>query len=453
MIKVKNIIVLLVLVALIAFGIYYFWVKESKEVRLTKELLSDTSEKYAEIDKYIVYGTHLNIEGMIDEKIYEDNIISAELIFKNIEDKIQTFKIEYEMSNDDKFTFYTSENINEGIDLESLKKGNYYAFIKIKEKNLNEKDDDEDIVTYYSLKNKTEYGNLEYYTITKNDKNNKIDIVFDALVLDEGKKDYMNIKIEETKLPEDVYDIVIDPGHGGKDGGAVTTYNGVEYAEKDITLDYGKDLKVALEELGLKVKLTRDGTNEEELGIYDMYGKGGRAVIPNEVKAKYTLSLHLNSAEYKMNAGGVEIYAPANAKLELAELLADNLVEYAKTSYSPNVTARVNDGVYVRNFSRYEIETSANSNKEAGYEPYDLTTDTPYLFMVREPGGIATNAYVDGRNELYGENPYYNSNMGVESYLIELGFMNSNSDFANILNNRNLYVEGIKQTFKNYLDL
>lgn len=453
MIKIKNVIVLFVLIFLIGYSVYYFFIKESKELRLTKSMLSNTSEKYAEIDKYVLYGTHLNIEGIIDEKIYEDNIISAELIFKNIENKTQTFEIEYEMSNDDKFTFYTSENINEGINLEKLKKGNYYAFIKIKEKNLNKKNDDEYIVTYYSLKNKTEYGDLEYYTITKNDKNNKIDIVFDKLVLDEGKKNYMNINIMETKLPEDIYDIVIDPGHGGKDGGAVTTYNGVNYAEKDITLDYAKDIKVALEELGLKVKLTRDGTNEEDLGIYDMYGKGGRAVIPNEVKAKYVLSLHLNSAEYKMNKGGVEIYAPSNAKLELAELLADNLVEYAKTSYSPNVTAKVKDGVYVRNFSRYEIELSNKSNEDAGYKPYDLTTDTPYLFMVREPGGIATNAYVDGRNELYGANPYYNSNMGVESYLLELGFMNSNSDFTNVLNNRNLYVEGIKQTFKKYLDL
>ena len=43
--------------------------------------------------------------------------------------------------------------------------------------------------------------------------------------------------------------------------------------------------------------------------------------------------------------------------------------------------------------------------------------------------------------------------MGVESYLVELGFMNSTSDFNNILNNKSLYIEGIKETFKIYLDL
>ena len=451
--KLSNLILLLIIIGVIGLFCYIFIFSESKEEKATRELFENTNKDYAEINKYIVYGTHLNIEGEIDKKLYEDNIISASLIFKTIDGKEETFDIEYELSEEDKFVFKTSDKINEGIDLENLKTGNYYVFIKIEEKNLNDDSKENNKINYYSMSNKTDYKNIEYYTITKNNKNNKIDILFDKTKLKDLSKNYMNILIEETKLPDDVYDIVIDPGHGGKDGGAVVNFNGEEYAEKDITLEYAKDLKKSLEGLGLKVKLTRDGTNEEELGIYDMYGRKGRAVIPNEVKAKFTLSLHLNSAEYKMSKGGIEIYSPSNAKLEFAKLLADNLVEFAKTTYSPNVTAKVDDGVYVRNYTKSEIENSKRSAEEAGYEPYDLTTDTPYLFMVREPGGIATNAYVDGRNTLYDENPYYNSNIGVESYLIELGFMNSNSDFNNILNNRDSYIDGIKETFKIYLDL
>jgi len=450
--SIKKLIILIIIIGGLGFGAYSYFNEESKKERATEKLFETVNKKQVEITKYIVYGTHLNIEGELDKKLYEDNILDAKLILKDLKNKTQEFDIEYELSNDDKFTFKTSDKINEGIDLEELKNGNFYFFLRITEKELNDKEKKEN-VEYYSLKNTTDYEDLEYYTITKNEKNNKIEILFGSRVRRGTEIGFMNVVGTETKLPDNVYDIVIDPGHGGKDGGAVATYNGKKYAEKDITLDYAKDLKTALEEVGLKVKLTRDGTNEEELGIYDMYGKGGRAVVPNEVKAKYTLSLHLNSAEYKMNKGGVEIYAPSNAKLELASLLADNLVEYAKTSYSPNVTYKVEDGVYVRNYSRSEIESSAESAKSAGRKPYKLTTDTPYLFMVREPGGIATNAYVDGRNTDYGKNPYYNSNMGVESYLVELGFMNSNNDLDNILNNRNLYVEGIKQTFKNFLDL
>ena len=36
-----------------------------------------------------------------------------------------------------------------------------------------------------------------------------------------------------------------------------------------------------------------------------------------------------------------------------------------------------------------------------GYEPYPITTDTPYQYTIREVGGIATNAYADGRNKTY----------------------------------------------------
>ena len=73
--------------------------------------------------------------------------------------------------------------------------------------------------------------------------------------------------------------------------------------------------------------------------------------------------------------------------------------------------------------------------------------------MIRETGGIATNAYVDGRNKEYGKNYYYDSNRGTETYLIELGFMNSNADITNIINNKELYVEGIKKSFQNFLNL
>lgn len=66
----------------------------------------------------------------------------------------------------------------------------------------------------------------------------------------------MNVKSKECELPEDVYDIVIDAGHGVSDGGTVNK----EYTEAKIVLDFAIELKDKLEELGLKVKLTRDGT-------------------------------------------------------------------------------------------------------------------------------------------------------------------------------------------------
>ena len=71
--------------------------------------------------------------------------------------------------------------------------------------------------------------------------------------------------------------------------------------------------------------------------------------------------------------------------------------------------------------------------------------------MIRELGGIVTGAYVDGRNKTYGINEYYNSNIGIESYLIELGYINNTNDLDNMLTNKNLYVEAIGNTVKEYM--
>ena len=87
----------------------------------------------------------------------------------------------------------------------------------------------------------------------------------------------------------------------------------------------------------------------------------------------------------------------------------------------------------------------------AGYSPYEnITTSTSYLFMLRETGGIATNAYVDGRNTNYSANKYYNSNVGLESYLVELGYMSVSEDLYNVLNNSDSYMEAIAESIKTY---
>lgn len=107
---------------------------------------------------------------------------------------------------------------------------------------------------YYTIENKTEYPEILYYTITKNNSNRKIDIKFETFKLEEKTINYMLIDTKDAKLPKDVYDIVIDPGHGGSDKGA--EYKG--YREADQTIVYGKRVKEELEKLGLKVKITRD---------------------------------------------------------------------------------------------------------------------------------------------------------------------------------------------------
>lgn len=165
------------------------------------------------------------------------------------------------------------------------------------------------------------------------------------------------------------------------------------------------------------------------------------------------LSIHLNSSDYKIVKGGVEIYVPNNFELSFARLLASNIVNNAKTNYSINQTDQIEPGIYVRTFSQSDIIDAKQQANAIGYEPYNITTTTPSLYMLRETGGIMTHAYIDGRNPNYDKNPYYNSNIAVEAYLLELGFINYDVDLNNILNNSDLYIQAIVKSIQEHYNL
>lgn len=90
--------------------------------------------------------------------------------------------------------------------------------------------------------------------------------------------------------------VLIDPGHGGKDVGALSP-GGLR--EKDVTLDIARRLRVALVNAGFRVHLTRD--NDRFVELVD------RSAMISRVKADLFVSIHLNSATG--SARGVETYA------------------------------------------------------------------------------------------------------------------------------------------------
>lgn len=438
--KIKLIIYITVMVILLLSLIYSL--NNTKSIKKTKELtyslFEDLQSELVDVNKYIIYGTHLNINGKLDVDLKDSKIEKVKLVLKDIEEIEIPFEINYTIDKQ-LIEFNTSNQINTGIYLEEIPEGQYYILLKIVVSNENVKSD-----KYYLLDNTTKYESLEYYTITRNNRNKKINIDSGDYLLDGIFVPYMKMTVKKQRLPKDVYDIVIDPGHGGNDCGAVKG----EYFESKITLDYSIKLKNKLEELGLKVKLVRDS----DVSV-NTYGTNGRAVIPNEVKAKYVFSIHLNSTVETMRRGGVEVYSPPNSNLDFSKLIADNIVKIAKTTYSPNEINKVDKGVYVRNYTKAEISEVGQDADRAGYSKYRITTDTPYFFMIRETGGIATGAYIDGRNKNYGRNLYYNSNMGVEGYLLELGFMSCSSDFNNVLGSKKLYVNAITKSIQDYLNI
>lgn len=162
------------------------------------------SSAEATLSEYIVYGTHLNIKGNL---ILEDsNFLNVSLAFKTLnEEDEKAEKLSYKKTSSG-IEFYTSELINEGIDLEKLNNNMYYIFVKVEYP--------EEVYKYYSIKNETKYKDIEYHTITKEEKNSKIDIKFATHKKKVKNLNYMYINVVGERLPNDVYDIVIDPGHG-----------------------------------------------------------------------------------------------------------------------------------------------------------------------------------------------------------------------------------------------
>ena len=252
---------------------------------------------------------------------------------------------------------------------------------------------------------------------------------------------YLTFSLENSILPDDTYDIVIDAGHGGKDRGEFS--NGV--SEANLTLEYAKMLKEALEAKGYKVAMTRTDENNDTYTYNNMYGQNGRIGLACQTHAKLMISLHVNSGFIALN--GAEVYCPCNSDITFAKDLANKIVEKTSIEYSSNNTNKVANGVYVEGYTEKNIKELAESAKNKGYEPYAITTDTTYKYTIREVGGLATNAYVDGRNPAYEKNPYYNSPSGIECYQLELGYIKT--DLDKLLSEKAAYVEAISEAIEN----
>jgi len=125
--------------------------------------------------------------------------------------------------------------------------------------------------------------------------------------------------------------IVIDPGHGGHDSGAMA--NGLR--EKDVNLKVALKLKSFLErDPRFKVYLTRE--DDRFISLYD------RALIALEKKADLFISIHTNASE-NPNLSGTYIYILnlRDATSELTKMIEKRenktVLNIIKVSANPNV--------------------------------------------------------------------------------------------------------------------
>jgi len=120
--------------------------------------------------------------------------------------------------------------------------------------------------------------------------------------------------------------IVVDPGHGGSDTGAIGPSN---VSEKNITLSIARDVSKFLSASGAKVILTR--TSDQDVayeGASDIDELQARVDVANQANADLFISIHADaSSEY---GNGTTTYFYPGSQNTLAHLVQDNMIAQTK---------------------------------------------------------------------------------------------------------------------------
>lgn len=210
-----------------------------------------------------------------------------------------------------------------------------------------------------------------------------------------------------TFKPGKIRRIVIDPGHGGHDPGAVGQ-NGSK--EKDVVLQMGLKLARELrEELGLDVVMTR--TTDVFVELQE------RTAIANKVNADLFVSIHAN-ASLNRNASGIETYYLNLAKTEKAAQLAarENGTSLEKVSllqavlfdlmanYKLNDSAHLAEDVQKAAFRKVSSGYSGVKNLGVKQGPFyvlvgatmpSILVETAFISNEKEEGRLMDDTYQD----------------------------------------------------------
>ena len=133
--------------------------------------------------------------------------------------------------------------------------------------------------------------------------------------------------VRATSSPKAQYAIVIDAGHGGRDGGTVGKTTGV--TESELNLEYALELKDLCQQFGFDVVLTRstmDGLYDESAPNKKKSEMEKRRQIINNSGADLMISLHMNAFPLPSSSGAQVFYAKGSGLgFELAKSVQTSL--------------------------------------------------------------------------------------------------------------------------------
>lgn len=211
---------------------------------------------------------------------------------------------------------------------------------------------------------------------------------------------------------ESKFVVVIDPGHGGKDGGAVRD----SYKEKDINLGVAKALGALIEANHKDVKVVYTRKTDVFVDL------DKRSQIANKAKANLFISIHTNSTAAKTTTvSGADTYilglARSRENLEVAK--RENSVILLEDDYTSKYEGF--DPTSTESYIIFEFMT--NKFMEQSLQFADLVQQNFKSVAKRTDRGVRQAGFLVLRKS------------GMPSVLIELGFINNPTE-AKFLSSR-----------------
>ncbi len=241
-----------------------------------------------------------------------------------------------------------------------------------------------------------------------------------------GTSDFILLDDQAPNFPDEVYDIMIDPGHGHRDFGWVDMgliANGLEEAEENYKMAVA--LKAEFEKHGLKVGLTRDV--DEVVNIYDVDGRLYRGY---QKQAKYYIEVQMVGSN-NPEVYGTQIVYSSYASPKLASTVLRHLIE------NTNLQSTASKGTG-------NIPGAVPTARANGFDGH---------LVIREAGGKALAAATYSEKSRENESFAHNNKRGMQAISIEYIHITHPKSALEWVRNYETYAQETVNGFVKYLQL
>lgn len=238
---------------------------------------------------------------------------------------------------------------------------------------------------------------------------------------------FSTLMISATVFAAEPFKVVIDPGHGGKDPGAI----GRRSREKNINLDVALKLGQKIKSRNGDVKVIFTRSSDKSLGLQD------RADIANRSKADLFISVHTNSTK-ATSVRGTETYTlglrRSDENLEVAKrensvILLEDDYKVKYEGFDPNSAE-----------SYIMFEMMQDKHMDQSIRMASLIQDNFRRKSNRLNRGVRQDVFLVLRNT------------GMPSVLVELGFISNAEEEAYLMseNGQDSLAESIYNAFRQF---